>query len=87
MNTGNVAPSGVPVRCLTPSHSWTLRRCIPSGGEVFGVQLGDNHFARVDVPWRLKALLTLLPALCSSLHSPLHHQLTSLALGRAPRDL
>lgn len=24
-------------------------------GEVFGVQLGDDHFARVDVPWRLGA--------------------------------
>lgn len=24
-------------------------------GEVFGVQLGDDHFARVDVPWCLGA--------------------------------
>lgn len=32
MNTGSVAPSGVPVSVPTLPHSWTLRRCIPSGG-------------------------------------------------------
>lgn len=32
MNTGSVAPSGVPVSVSTPPHSWTVRRHIPSGG-------------------------------------------------------